>query len=340
LPANAYDGLLVKQGGNWMIVRWTISALALVSVSALVSAQDAPPAGSDPASFPEVVARVNDTEISKTELLRRAEAIKTQVPPSQIGEGFYQRVLADMVSGELLYQSVETKGLSPTDAEVAAELESQTAQFGGSEAFQSALDQRGLSVEQIKQDLKREMGIQKLVERDFIPTLAVTEQETRTFYDGNLDAMQQPLEFRAAHILITVDEDATEAQKTERRQKAESIRNMVEMGQDFAELAAKNSGDPGSKDNGGELGWMSEGQTVPPFEAAMKSLEPGELSDIVETRYGYHIIKLEERRGGDAMPYDEVKERIEEFLKQRGLRERIQEELELLRNAATIEVFI
>jgi len=112
------------------------------------------------------------------------------------------------------------------------------------------------------------------------------------------------------------------------------------MGQDFAELAANNSGDPGSKDNGGELGWMPEGQTVPPFEAAMRTLEPGELSDVVETRYGYHIIKLQDRRGGGAVPYEEVKERIEEFLKQRGLQERIEAELELLRGAATIEVFI
>lgn len=323
-----------------MTVRWTIAALALVGASALVYAQDTPPASSDPESFPDVVARVNETEISKSDLLRRAEAIKTQVPPSQVGEGFYQRVLSDMVSGELLYQSVESKGLTPTDAEVDAELETQTERFGGAEAFQSALDEQGLSVEQIKNELKRDMGIQNLVERDFIPTIAVTEEETRTFYDGNLDAMQQPLEFRAAHILITVDEDASEEEKAERRQKAESIRNMVEMGQDFGELAAKNSGDPGSKDDGGELGWMAEGDTVPPFEAAMKSLEPGELSGIVETRYGYHIIKLEERRGGGAMPYEEVKGRIEEFLKQRGLQERIQEELEILRDTATIEVFI
>jgi len=323
-----------------MYLRWSLPALALVGSSALVSAQDAPPASSDPASFPDVVARVNDTEISKADLLRRAEAIKTQVPPSQIGEGFYQRVLSDMVSGELLYQSVETKGLSPTEAEIAAEFESQQQRFGGPEAFQTALDEQGLSAEQIKVELKKEMAIQKLVETDFIPKLVVTEEATRTFYDGNLDAMQQPLEFKAAHILITVDEGASEEQKTELKQKAESIRNMVEMGQDFAELAAKNSGDPGSKDSGGALGWMAEGQTVPPFEAAMKLLEPGELSDIVETRYGYHIIKLEDRRGGTAMPYEEVKERIEEFLKQRGLQERIQEELEMLRGTATIEVFI
>ena len=323
-----------------MILRWPILGLVTMGASALVSAQDTPPASSDPQNFPDVVAQVNATEISKPELLRRAEALKAQLPPSEAGEGFYQRVLDDMVNSELLYQAVETNGLAPTDAEVDAELESQKQRFGGEAAFDSALKQQGLSVDDFKLDLKKELGVQRLVERDFMPQLTVTDEAKKTFYDENKDSMLQPVEFKAAHILISVDESATPEKRAELRKKAESIRNMVEMGQDFADLAARNSGDPGSKNNGGELGWMSEGQTVPPFEAAMKSLEPGELSELVETRFGYHIIKLQERRGSGVLPYEELEERIEEFLKQRGLQELIQQEVELLRGKATIEVFI
>ena len=311
-----------------------------MGASTLAFAQDAPPTSSDPQNFPDVVARVNATEISKTQLLRRAEALKSQLPPSEAGEGFYQRVLGDMVNRELWYQSVETKGLAPTDAEIDAELDSQRQRSGGEAAFESALKQRGLSVDEVKLDLKKELGIQRLVDRDLIPRLTVTEEEKKTFYDENQESMQQPVQFKPAHILILVDESATPEKRAELKKKAQSIRNMVEVGQDFAELAAKNSGDPGSKNNGGELGWMSEGQTVPPFEAAMKSLEPGELSELVETRFGYHIIKLQERRGPGAPPYEEVEEQIEEFLKQRGLQELMQQEVELLRGTATIEVFI
>ena len=323
-----------------MILRWPILGLVTMGASVLVSAQDTPPASSDPQNFPDVVAQVNATEISKTELLRRAEALKSQLPPSEAGEGFYQRVLSDIIDSELLYQAVETNGLAPTDAEVDAELDSQKQRFGGEAAFDSALKQQGLSVDDFKLDLKKEIGIQRLVDRDFMPQLTATEEAKKTFYDENQESMQQPAQFKAAHILISVDKSATPEQKAELKKKAGSIRNMLEVGQDFAELAAKNSGDPGSKNNGGELGWMSEGQTVPPFEAAMKSLEPGELSELVETRFGYHIIKLQERRGSGALPYEEVEERIEEFLKQRGLQELMQQELELLHAAATIEVFI
>lgn len=333
-----------------MIVRWStvsiilsivlVGGLVAIGASALAVAQEVPPASSDPESFPEVVARVNATEISKSELLQRAEAVKSQIPPSEIGEGFYQRVLDDMVSGELLYQSSETKGLSPTDAEVDVELASQSQRFGGVEAFESALEEQGIPLERVKLQLKKDLGIQKLVERDFMPGLSVTEQEKQAFYAENRESMQQPAQYKAAHILVSVDESATPEEKAELKKKAESIRSMVETGQDFGELAAKNSGDPGSKDQGGELGWMTEGQTVPPFEAALKSLEPGELSGVVETRYGYHIIKLQDRREAGAMPYEEVEERIEEFLERRGLQERLQQELEILRDAATVEVFI
>ena len=317
------------------MLRWPILGLVAMGASAVVSAQDAPPQ-----NFPDVVARINTTEISKTQLLRRAQALKSQIPPSEVGEGFYHRVLDDMVNGELMYLAVEAEGLAPADAEVDAALDSQKERFGGAAAYESALEQQGLTIDEVKLDLKKELGIQKLVERDFIPQVTVTEAEKKAFYDENQASMQEPVQFKAAHILISVDESATPEQKAELKKKAESIRNMLEMGQDFAELAAKNSGDPGSKNNGGELGWMPEGQTVPPFEAAMKSLEPGELSELVETRYGYHIIKLQDRRGAGAIPYEEVEERIEQFLKQRGLQERLQQELELLRAAATIEVFI
>lgn len=126
------------------MLRWPILGLVAMGASAVVSAQDAPPQ-----NLPDVVARINTTEISKTQLLRRAQALKSQIPPSEVGESFY-RVLDDMVNGELMYLAVEAEGLAPADAEVDAALDSQRERFGGAAAYESALKQQGLTIDEVK----------------------------------------------------------------------------------------------------------------------------------------------------------------------------------------------
>jgi peptidyl-prolyl cis-trans isomerase C len=290
--------------------------------------------------FPEIVARVNGTEITRTAFLNRATALKGQLPANQVGPDFYQRVLDDMVGGELLYQSVEKKGLAPTAAEVDAEIESQKSRFGGDVELAKALEAQGLTLDDLRLELKKEIGIQKLIESEYVPAITVSADEKRRFYDENSAQMQRPDQFRAAHILIIVDESATPEVKEEARKKAGALRSLLDAGQDFAELARKNSDDPGSKDSGGELPWMSTGQTVPPFEAAALALAAGETSGVVETQFGFHIIKLHEKRSAGLMPYEEVEGRIDEFLKRRGLQQRIETEIQTLKTQGKVEVFI
>ncbi len=290
--------------------------------------------------FPEIVARVNGTEIRRAALLNRASAIKEQLPASQVGADFYRRVLDDMVGGELLYQSVEKKGLAPTAQEIDAEIEAQRGRFGGDAGLGKALEAQGLTIDVFRLELMKEVGIQKLIERDFVPAITVSAEEKKKFYDENTASMQRPEQFRAAHILIGVPESAAAEAKEEARKKAGALRSLLDSGQDFAELARKNSDDPGSKESGGELPFMSKGQTVPPFEAAAMALAPGETSSVVETQFGFHIIKLYEKRSAGVMPYEEVEGRIDEFLKRRGLQQKIEAEIETLKSQGKVEVFI
>ncbi len=304
------------------------------------AAQQATTAEPPVTKFPEIVAKVNGTEITRTALLNRAEALKGQIPAQQIGADFYQRVLKDMVDGELLYQSVEKKGLTPTAQEIDAEIEAQKGRFGGDLELGKALESQGLTLEDLRLELKKEIGIQKLIESEFVQAVAVSAEEKRKFYDENPAQMQRPDQFRAAHILILVPEGATPETKEDARKKAAAILSMLDAGQDFAELARKNSQDPGSKDSGGELPWMSPGQTVPPFETAALALAPGQLSPVVETDFGFHIIKLHEKRAAGMMPYEEVEERIDQFLKRRSLQQRIEAEIQTLKSQGKVEVFI
>jgi parvulin-like peptidyl-prolyl isomerase len=203
--------------------------------------------------FPEIVARVNGTEIHREALLNRAAALKEQLPASQVGAGFYQKVLDDMVGGELLYQTVEKKGLAPTAQEIDAEIEAQRGRLGGDAGLGKALEAQGLTIDDLRLELTKEVGIQKLIERDFIPAVTVSAEEKKKFYDENASSMQRPEQFRAAHILILVAEGAAPEAKEEARKKAGALRSLLDSGQDFAELARKNSDDPGSKESGGEL---------------------------------------------------------------------------------------
>jgi peptidyl-prolyl cis-trans isomerase C len=315
-----------------------MSFAAVLSLLQLASAQ--PEAATSPAEFPEVVARVNATDITRKELLRRAEALRNQMPSFETGPDFYQRVLADLVSGELLYQSGAARGLVPSEQEVEAEIQAQKGRLSTEADFQKVLDSQGITLEELRVEMKKEIAIQNLIEKEIIPSLSVTEEEKKKFYQDNAARMTHPQQFRAAHILIGTGEKPTAEQEAEAKKKAAAIHGMLEAGQDFADLARRNSDDPGSKDNGGELPWMSPGQTVPPFEAAALALLPGQLSGVVETQFGYHIIRLLEKREAGAMSYEEAEGRIDEFLKRRGLQQKIEAELERLRAAARVEVFI
>jgi peptidyl-prolyl cis-trans isomerase C len=324
--------------GQFMTFAAVLWFLTLLQVAQPAPAQ--PEAAAAPAEFPEVVARVNATDITKKELLRRAEALRNQMPSFEAGPDFYQRVLADMVSGELLYQSVVAKGFVPTEQEVEAEIQAQKGRLPNEADFQKVLDSQGITLQELHAEMKKEIAIQNLIEKEIIPSIAVTEEEKKKFFEDNAARMTRPLQFRAAHILIGVGENPTPEKKAEAQKKATAIHGMLEAGQDFADLARRNSDDPGSKDNGGELPWMSQGQTVPPFEAAALALSPGQLSGVVETQFGFHIIRLLEKREAGAMSYEEAAGRIDEFLKRRGLQQKIEAELEKLKAAAKVEVFI
>ena len=125
----------------------------------------------------------------------------------------------------------------------------------------------------------------------------VSDAEAKKFYDSQVGSAKSE-EVRARHILV------------ESKEKARELFEKVAYGTDFAELAKQNSKDPGSKDQGGDLGYFSKGQMVPQFEEAAFKLQKGEVSQPFETQFGWHIIKVDDRRAGQAVPFDAVKERI------------------------------
>jgi peptidyl-prolyl cis-trans isomerase D len=138
----------------------------------------------------------------------------------------------------------------------------------------------------------------------------VTNQQVEAYYQQHQKDFQVPEEVKVRHILIKVDKGADAKTDAAAKAKAEALLKQIKGGADFAALAKANSDDPGSKEQGGELGMIQRGVTVPPFEKAAFALQPGQISDVVKTDFGYHIIKVEEKETAHLKPLDEVKAQI------------------------------
>jgi peptidyl-prolyl cis-trans isomerase C len=294
----------------------------------------------DPQGFPNVVARVGETEITRAELIHRAQMVRARLNIQASTADFYRRVLDEMVGSELLLQAGVAKGYTPNEAAITSQIDSLRARFPSEEEFTKELDSQGLTMESLRDMMIKDMAIEQLIETDIAPRAQVSEAEKRKFYDENSDQMKRPEQAHVSHILVKAEAGSTPEAREQAKAKAEDLHQRVLKGEDFAMLARENSDDPGSKANGGDLSWMSRGQTVPPFEEAAFALKPGEVSDVVETRFGYHIIKLAEIRPEGMMDYEEVEERIGEFLGQQRLQQEIESEVNALRDKANVEILI
>ncbi len=144
----------------------------------------------------------------------------------------------------------------------------------------------------------------------------VTDAEMQAYYKKNLDAYKVQDQVKVRHILISVPQGADSKTDAAAKAKAEDVLKQIKAGGNFAELAEKNSDDPGSKTQGGELGWLDRGKTVPEFDKIAFSLAPGQTSDLVKTQFGYHILQVEDKKTAHERPLSEVKAEIVPVLEQ------------------------
>ena len=166
----------------------------------------------------------------------------------------------------------------------------------------------------------------------------VSEEDIKAYYESHKDEFKTPEMVRSRHILIKTDPSASDNDKKNAKEKAEDILKKIKSGEDFAKLASDISDDTGSKPKGGELGFFPKGRMVKSFEDAAFSLNPGEVSEIVETQFGYHIIKVEEKKEPGMEPFDTAKEKIKQKLLQERTKTKVTEFIEKAMKEANIEV--
>lgn len=298
-----------------------------------------------PEKMPAVVAKVNGEEIKKEALLEEADKLKAQL--TQAGQGeqaasdqFYRQVLDGMIARTLLTQAAKAQGVVATDDEAKKEVEGLRARFPTAEAFQQALTAQGITEKELLDEARKQLVVQKFVESKILAQVSVTDAAAKDFYDKNQAQMKRPEQVHARHILIRADAAAPAADKQKAKAKAEDLLARAKKGEDFAKLAAENSDDPGSKTNGGDLSWFGRGQMVEPFDKAVFALQPNQLSPVVETQFGYHVIQLLEKKAESTVPFEEAKDRISQFLKQQQSQQAVQSRIQQLRTQGKVETFI
>lgn len=305
-----------------------------------------PPA--DTSKMPAVVARVNGVEIKKDELVRQAEQMRMRVMQASRGRQtppldatFYKQILDGLVAQTLLLQDAKKQGISVTDQDIQPQLDQIRKQFPDAATFQKALATQGMTEASLKDNLRQEALIQKYVTTKVLNNVTVSDDAARQFYEQNKAQMQRPERAHLRHILVAVQPTASTDDKQKAKAKAEDLLKRVQGGEDFGKVAAENSDDPGSKTQGGDLSWVVRGQMVPPFDQAGFALtKPNEISPVVESQFGYHIIQLLERQPASAVPFEEAKGRITQMLKQKQAGESLQAYVEQLKKQGKVEVFL
>lgn len=311
--------------------------------AAAAPVQEAAPAKPVPAELPEVVARVNGEAIAKTEFekaIRNIEGRAGGPVPAEQRDRVYRGVLDQLIAYRLLMQETKARNVIIPETDVEARLAQIRQQFPSEKEFSDRLAQQNMTVEQLREDARSDMRVAKMLQDEINAKVSVQEQEIAAFYEQNPDKFQQDERVRASHILIRVPEDADEKAKASARATAEGVLKDVRGGKDFAALAKQHSQDPGSAVNGGDLGFFGRGQMVGEFERAAFGLKPGEVSELVETPFGFHIIKVAEKQAPRAVPLAEVRAQVEEFLQNQQRQERTQAFIESLKSKGKVEVLI
>jgi peptidyl-prolyl cis-trans isomerase C len=310
---------------------------------AVAPGQDADQQLLTPEQIPEVVARIDGVAISRDDLLARAAEARGALaqrglrppPPSR---AFLRDVLDDIVGNRLMARDLTNRGEGAPETEIEEQMAAIRSPFPADEEFDKALAARGFDRARLRRDVAESLTVKNWVAGTIVPSIEVDEAEIRAFYEANTEQMIEPEKVRARHILLRVEPQAPEEEKSARRAQIDELRGRLLAGGDFAAEARQLSDDKTSGERGGDLGWFYRGRMVPSFEEAVFGLQPNQVSEVVETRFGFHLIELLEKQAERQVPFEEARPRIESTVKQRKLEEKIRARVNEL--GATVEIEI
>jgi foldase protein PrsA len=234
----------------------------------------------------DTAASINGEEISSEELY------------SKLTDLYGKDTLDSLVTNKMIEMEAKKEKVKVTGNEIDEELTKLQESYGGEEAFTSALEQNNVSMDKIREDIEFYLLAEKLIE----PDISITDEEMKTYFEENKDSFDEKEQVKASHILV--EDEAT----------AKKVKEELDTGKDFAELAKEYSTDTSNAADGGDLGYFSKGEMAEEFEKAAFEMEVNTVSNPVKTDFGYHIIKVSDKKAAKAATFEDHKGKIKELL--------------------------
>jgi peptidyl-prolyl cis-trans isomerase C len=240
-----------------------------------------------------------------------------------------------LVEQKLLSQEAARLGIQPNELRVTQMADAIERQAGGREVLDASLAQMGSNYDQVIKMIREMDMVRSLIEQKITPSIQISDEEIASFYADNPEMFKNDAQVHARHIITAAGPDADADTIAKARAKAEAAHKRAVAGEDFAELARELSEGP-SAPTGGDLGFFSRDQMVPEFADAAFALEPGQISEVVRSGFGFHVIKVEEKRPAGTLPLDEVSDHLRSLLEQQQTGEEVGKMVEALGDTGTI----
>ncbi|MFA7345608.1 MAG: peptidylprolyl isomerase [Terrimicrobiaceae bacterium] len=301
----------------------------------------APESATPSTELKDPVAKVNGEDITKAQVEEafnaavQASGVKAaDLTPDQKLNG-YRQILDELIMDKLVAKAAA--GETVSDEDVAAEIAKLKKQFPSEEAFDAQIKEAGQSPEKLNTALRTMLQQQRWMQGQVKGTDQIAEPDAKKFYDTNTEEFKNPETVKASHILFTVNKDDSDEVVKQKEAAAKKAAARAKKGEDFNKLAKELSEEPGAKESGGDLGFFAKDRMVPEFAEAAFTQKPGDIGAPVKTQFGWHIIKVTEKKPAGTVPFEEVKDQITAYLKSAKQREAVQAVLKKLKDSAQIE---
>ena len=332
------------------LVLTMVLAIALVFSAAGCSKKSKDGSKGDSASVAEaalsgkVVAKVGGNSITMQDVQRQEGMLIQQLQgyadSAQIAsmKATIRKQAVDNAINRILLEGALVKAGAKADKKTLGErMDYFRKNFVSDEAYNADLAKRGMTADQFRREIEIGILAEELFNKRTASIKPVSEQDVRAFYENNEERFVQPERVKASHILLTVNKDDSDAIRAQKKAEAQRILGELKKGADFAEMARKFSDCP-SKQQGGDLGYFERGRMVPEFEKVAYGLKTGQMSGIVETQFGYHIIKTTEHTAASTAPFDEAKQNIMQYLTEQKKQQALMTYFDSLRGASNVQI--